>query len=158
MKKILDIYEKIIDWVEIILNVIIIGVVGLQIITRSFFNMPLKFPEEVSTFVMIAMVFVGISIVEKYNAHLKVEFLQDFLPKGARKWLNVIGRLLILVLVIGILAGELQLFPQIMVLKTHAAGIPYPWLHATIVVFSVLWGAFSILGILYEIQKEDKPC
>ena len=44
MKKVLDFYEKIIGWLEIALNLLIVGVIGLQIITRFFFNLPLKFP------------------------------------------------------------------------------------------------------------------
>ena len=47
MKKVLDFYEKIIGWLEIALNLLIVGGIGLQIITRFFFNLPLKFPEEV---------------------------------------------------------------------------------------------------------------
>lgn len=154
MKKLSNIYEKIIDWAQIVFNIAIIGVVGLQIITRSLFNTPLKFPEEVSTFVMIAMVFVGISIVERYDSHLKVEFLQEYLPKGVQKWFRVISRVLILVLVGGVLAGEAQLFPQIKALKTHAAEIPYPWLHTTIIVFTIFWGIFAVLGIIQEIRKK----
>ena len=73
MKKVLDFYEKIIGWLEIALNLLIVGVIGLQIITRFFFNLPLKFPEEVSAFALIAMVFVGVSVVERHNEHLRVE-------------------------------------------------------------------------------------
>lgn len=67
MKKVLDFYEKIIGWLEIALNLLIVGVIGLQIITRFFFNLPLKFPEEVSAFALIAMVFVGVSVVERHR-------------------------------------------------------------------------------------------
>ena len=63
MKKALDGFERVVDWLEIAINVLIIGVIGLQIITRSIFNLPLKFPEEVATFSLIAMIFVGLPIV-----------------------------------------------------------------------------------------------
>ena len=85
MKKVLDFYEKIIGWLEIAFNLLIVGVIGLQIITRFFFNLPLKFPEEVSAFVLIAMVFAGVSVVERHNEHLRVEFLQDLLPAKGKK-------------------------------------------------------------------------
>ena len=109
MKKVLDFYEKIIGWLEIALNLLIVGVIGLQIITRFFFNLPLKFPEEVSAFALIAMVFVGVSVVERHNEHLRVEFLQDLLPTKGKKAMNIVSRLLTLVLTGGILAGEFQL-------------------------------------------------
>lgn len=154
MKKVLDFYEKAIEWVEIGLNLLIVGVIGLQIITRSFFNLPLKFPEEVSAFVLIAMVFVGVSVVERHNGHLRVEFLQDLLPPKGKKVMNILGRLLTLVLTAGILAGEFELYPQIRVLKTRAAGIPYAWLHTVIIVSTVLWAVFALLGLLNELRKE----
>ena len=142
MKKVLDFYEKIIGWLEIALNLLIVGVIGLQIITRFFFNLPLKFPEEVSAFALIAMVFVGVSVVERHNEHLRVEFLQDLLPTT-------------LVLTGGILAGEFQLFPQIKMLKTHAARIPYAWLHIVIIVSTILWAIFAVLGLLSELRKGE---
>lgn len=154
MKKALDGFERVVDWLEIAINVLIIGVIGLQIITRSFFNLPLKFPEEVATFSLIAMIFVGLPIVERYDSHLRVEFLQEKLGAAGRKVCRIISRVLILLCVAGILAGEAQLFPQIRVLKTHAAGIPYPWLHTVMIVFSVLWGLFAILGLIKEIRKK----
>ena len=131
MKKVLDFYEKIIGWLEIALNLLIVGVIGLQIITRFFFNLPLKFPEEVSAFALIAMVFVGVSVVERHS------------------------RLLTLMLTGGILAGEFQLFPQIKMLKTHAARIPYAWLHIVIIVSTILWAIFAVLGLLSELRKGE---
>lgn len=154
MKKVLNGFEKVIDWLEIAVNFLIIGVIGLQIITRSFFDLPLKFPEEVATFALIAMIFVGLPIVERYDSHLRVEFLQEKLGPAAQKVCRIISRLLILVCVGGILAGEAQLFPQIRVLKTHAAGIPYAWLHTVMIIFSILWGLFAILGLIKEIRKK----
>jgi hypothetical protein len=110
MKKVLDFYEKIIGWLEIALNLLIVGVIGLQIITRFFFNLPLKFPEEVSAFALIAMVFVGVSVVERHNEHLRVEFLQDLLPTKGKKAMNIVSRLLTLVLT-GHFGGRISAFP-----------------------------------------------
>ena len=140
MKKVLDFYEKIIGWLEIALNLLIVGVIGLQIITRFFFNLPLKFPEEVSAFALIAMVFVGVSVVE---------------PTKGKKAMKIVSRLLTLVLTGGILAGEFQLFPQIKMLKTHAARIPYAWLHIVIIVSTILWAIFAVLGLLSELRKGE---
>ena len=46
MKKWLDGFERVVDWLEIAITILIVGVIGLQIITRSIFNLPLDFPEE----------------------------------------------------------------------------------------------------------------
>ena len=67
MKKAERIFDRVIDTIELALNLIIMGVIGAQIITRTFFNAPLKFPEEVAVFAMIAMIFGGICMVEKLS-------------------------------------------------------------------------------------------
>ena len=77
MKKWLDGFERVVDWLEIAITILIVGVIGLQIITRSIFNLPLDFPEEVACFSLIVMVFVGLPIVERYDSHLRVEFLEE---------------------------------------------------------------------------------
>ena len=154
MKKWLDGFEQVVDWLEIAITILIVGVIGLQIITRSIFNLPLNFPEEVACFSLIVMVFVGLPIVERYDSHLRVEFLEERLGPGAKKVFRIISRILILGCVAGVLAGEAQLFPQIKVLKTHAAGIPYAWLHTVMIVFSVLWGIFALLGLIRDIRKK----
>ena len=109
---------------------------------------------EVACFSLIVMVFVGLPIVERYDSHLRVEFLEERLGPGAKKVFRIISRILILGCVAGVLAGEAQLFPQIKVLKTHAAGIPYAWLHTVMIVFSVLWGIFALLGLIRDIRKK----
>ena len=109
---------------------------------------------EVACFSLIVMVFVGLPIVERYDSHLRVEFLEERLGPGAKKVFRIISRILILGCVAGVLAGEAQLFPQIKVLKTHAAGIPYAWLHTVMIVFSVLWGIFALLGLIRVIRKK----
>ena len=109
---------------------------------------------EVACFSLIVMVFVGLPIVERYDSHLRVEFLEERLGPGAKKVFHIISRILILGCVAGVLAGEAQLFPQIKVLKTHAAGIPYAWLHTVMIVFSVLWGIFALLGLIRDIRKK----
>ena len=101
------------------------------------------------------MVFVGVSVVERHNEHLRVEFLQDLLPAKGKKAMNIVSRLLTLMLTGGILAGEFQLFPQIKMLKTHAARIPYAWLHIVIIVSTILWAIFAVLGLLSELRKGE---
>ena len=58
------IYEKIAYTLSMVLVLMILGAIGLQVITRTFFDMPLKFPEELSIFCLIAMIYSGVGIVE----------------------------------------------------------------------------------------------
>jgi len=147
MKMFFGLAEKIVLMLQTALFATITAAIGGQILSRKLFNMPLEFPEELSVFLLIASVFIGIWIVEKESSHIKVEFIFQKMSKSSIKIVLISGKILSLIIVITILAGEVQLFPAIAHLKTKASGIPYLWLHILIVVFCVLW----VVSILYTI-------
>lgn len=159
MKKAERIFDRVIDAIELALNLIIMGVIGAQIITRTFFNAPLKFPEEVAVFAMIAMIFGGICMVEKDDSYLRIEVFQQMMPRPLRRLFGYLGKVTILVLVYGIIQGEISLYPRIAKLTTHAAGIPYKWLHTWIIVFTLVWGFWALVDIwrLFK-RRGDKEC
>lgn len=155
MRRMVKIFENVIDIIEITLILLIVGVVCLQIITRTFFGMPLSFPEEMASFTFISVVFISLAIIERHDGHLKVDFFTEKFGSKARMAINIAGKLSTLCIVVGILVGELQLFPRIRVLKTHASGIPYAWLHGIIILFSVLWGIAIIGKTIMLFRKKE---
>ena len=52
-----------------------------QTILRYFFNAALNWPEELSRFVFIWYVFIGMAYCERNHTHLIVDFLSAFFPK-----------------------------------------------------------------------------
>jgi TRAP-type C4-dicarboxylate transport system permease small subunit len=155
MNRILDLLETVIDHIQMILLCAIVGSIGAQIFSRKFFNLPLEFPEELSLFIFIAVVLLGISIVEKENTHIKVEFLYERLSEAGKKIVYVSGKLLTAALVTAILNGERQLLPRIYHLKTTAAGIPYLWIHIIIVLSCLFW-LFAIVCTLVRVFKRGE--
>lgn len=154
MKRLVKGLTAIVDGLEIILNLIILGVIGAQIVTRTFFDYPLKFAEEVAVYALIAIIYGGICIVEKEDAYLRIDIFLDRMPKAGKTLIYLMGRLSILVLVGTIILGELQLFPKIVKLTTHAAGIPYSWLHTWIIIFTGLWGLCALGNLLVRLKKK----
>ena len=148
-----SIYEKAANVLNIILNLMILGAIGAQVITRTFFDMPLKFPEEVSIFALIAMIYCGVGIVERHEEYLRVEVFQNYMPRKVRNALQLASKFLLLVLIFGILQGEFAIFPSIAMLKSIAAKIPYSWLHGWIILFSFIWGIWVILDTWQMIQR-----
>ncbi len=131
----------------------IVGAIGSQIFSRTFFNRPLEFPEELSMFTLIAVVLLGIVIVENENSHIKVEFIYEKLPSKFKKGIQASSKILTFVLVLAILNGEKQLIPRIYALKTTAARIPYLWIHLTIVVSCVFWlfvVGYTLMGVFKQ--------
>lgn len=155
MKKLLDIMENVVDYLEMIIILSIVAVIGAQIISRTFLNKPLMFPEEVAMFLMIALVFIGISVVERKNSHLNVSFLMEKMSTWGQKIIMLSGKLLTFVMVIFIILGEKELLPRISSLKTTAAGIPYLWIHSLMIIFSIIWGLIIIYNFYQLIMGNE---
>ena len=144
MNRVLAALEKFIDTIQMILLCLIVGAIASQIFSRTFFNWPLEFPEELSMFTLIAVVLLGIVMVENENTHIKVEFIYEKLPLKFKKGIQASSKILTFALVLAILNGEKQLIPRIYKLKTTAARIPYLWIHIIIVASCIFW--LFILG------------
>ena len=147
MNRVLRILERLIDTIQMILLCSIVGAIGAQIFSRKIFNQPLEFPEELSMFILIAVVLLGIGVVENENTHIKVEFIYEKLPVAFKKGIQASSKILTFVLVLAILNGEKQLLPRIYHLKTTAARIPYLWIHIVIVVSCIFW--LFVLGCTF---------
>lgn len=148
-----DIYEKTANTVNLIFTLMILCSIGAQVIMRTFFNMPLKFPEEVSVFALIALIYSGVGIVERHEEYLRVEVFQNMMPRKLQNFFQLIGKAALLVLIFGILQGEIAIFPSIVMLKSKAAKIPYSWLHGWIIICSVIWGFWVLVDACLMIRN-----
>ena len=153
ISRIASLYEKVANTVNIIFNLIILGSIGAQVICRTFFDRPLKFPEEVSIFALIALIYSGVGIVERREEYLRVEVFQNLMPQKVRNVLQLLGKAMLLLVIFGIVQGEIAIFPSISMLRTKAAKIPYSWLHGWIILCCILWGIWVIVDACLMIHR-----
>jgi len=73
-----------------ILFIILIGVVLLQVFGRTPIFRGLVWTEEAARWIWVWMAFIGIAEVERQNGQLKMAFLAEMLPEGARRVLYTI--------------------------------------------------------------------
>jgi len=139
MNKIINTFEKGIDNLQVVLLSVIVISIGMQIFSRTLFSRPLEFPEELSVFFLIAIVFLGVVIVEKDNDQLKVEIIFNLLPQKTHKYFILLSKMLTIILVVFVILGELKIWPKIVNLKTTAAKIPYTWIHGVMIASCILW-------------------
>lgn len=139
MVKIFNFIKKFIDIMQIIFMSTIVLAIGVQIISRKFFNRPLDFPEELSVFILIVVVFLGVNIVEMNNNHIKIEFILEKSSSYFNKMIKLLSKILTFIVILAILNGEKMLFPRIVKLRTTAADIPYSWLHSIIILSCIVW-------------------
>lgn len=75
-------------------------IVGYEVVSRSVFNAPTTWVTEISTYIFVGIVFLGLAEAQRANAHIKVEVLVDRLSKPTRDFLELIGLWLGLLLMV----------------------------------------------------------
>ena len=68
-----------------------IAIVVYEVVMRSAFNMPTVWVAEISVYVFVAMVFLGLAVGQHAGAHIQVEVLIDNISPPARQALELIG-------------------------------------------------------------------
>ncbi len=70
------------ETLSIILLAFIVAIMGLQIFMRYVLSNSLSWPEEVSRYLFIWFVFLGISYGIKHDVHIKVNIIESVFPKS----------------------------------------------------------------------------
>ena len=63
-------------------------VVLVSVVLRYCFSITIRWTDELTRFVFIYLVFLGIPLAFRKNAHVIIEFFISFLPFTVRKWLG----------------------------------------------------------------------
>lgn len=71
--------------------------VTMDVVLRYGFNAPTKWVNEFSGYLMVVLIFLGLSYALKENAHIRVDFLVVRLPRRIQDWMKVIASTLLLV-------------------------------------------------------------
>lgn len=121
--------------------------IGGQIVCRKLFNSPLEFPEELSVFLLIGIVYFGVVVVERRDAHIRVGFLVDRMPKWARRTVLLLSKLFALAYALVLVTGEAALVSTTLNLKSGAARIPIWWDHLALSVACALWAAATVTDL-----------
>ena len=66
-------------------------IVCYEVISRYIFNAPTTWVTEVSTYLFVAVVFLGLAEAQRANAHIQVEILVDRLGKEDRAFIELVG-------------------------------------------------------------------
>lgn len=89
-------FARVLGFLGALLVLAMLGMVGYEVLNRSFFGRPTFWVVEITTYVMVAMAFVGLSYAEATDSHLSVDFFVTSLPdraqtllQGSAKWIGL---------------------------------------------------------------------
>ncbi len=126
----------------------------IQIVMRAFFNVPLVGVEELSRYLFIAFVFLGLSYYNRVDGHIKLEGLQKNFPLKLKRVIGILIHLssVIVFAIITFSAAYTSLSNYLS--TTPTLSIPF-WLFflPTIIGFSML--TMEEINILFKEIKKD---
>ncbi|CAO3451933.1 TRAP transporter small permease [Azospirillum largimobile] len=78
------------DWATVALFWLMAGAVFLQFFTRYVLNDSLNWTEEIASYCLVALVFVGSAMCVRLSRHIQVDILYRFLPDGPGRLLSTL--------------------------------------------------------------------
>ncbi len=110
----------------------------LQVFTRYLLNAPLSWTEEVSTWFLIWMTFVGAYSLLGRDTHARVEIIDEFFGKRAARWLHTFWDFVIGVFLIVLAYSGIRLMYIVVYDKTPALRVSYAVILCIIPIAAIL--------------------
>lgn len=129
-----------------------------QVLSRFVFNISLGWSEEISRFMFVWLVYLSAAMAAKHRRHIRVELIDQFLPRRFSKWAGLVSDILwityaLIVSYYGwnvsmMIMGHGQLSP--------AVQLPMGWIYM-IIPFGYVLIAFRVAqGIVARFRGEDE--
>ncbi|WP_312527609.1 TRAP transporter small permease [Paracoccus sp. (in: a-proteobacteria)] len=134
--------------------ILVIGT--MQVVWRYAFNSSLFWSEEAMRYLMIWIVMIGAGLSYSRGQFLGMRLAVDRLPRGARRIIDAIGAVLMLVF-LGVLLWFGTKFAWMTRLQTATAlGVSMFWVHVAISVGAILLALHVALNEIFGIAREPK--
>ncbi|WP_235287771.1 TRAP transporter small permease [Paenibacillus tarimensis] len=152
------------ETVCVILFSIMVILTFVQVLSRFVLNLSLGWSEEISRFLFVWLVYMSAAMAAKHRRHIRVELIDQFLPRGLSKWVGLVSDVLwiayaVVVAFLGfnimqMIMGHGQLSP--------AAQLPMGWIYFIIpvgfglIALRVAQGIYARFRGNDEISDEEK--
>jgi TRAP-type C4-dicarboxylate transport system permease small subunit len=155
LKKALGICNKVLTIVGTTMIAFIVCTIFYQGIIRFTFSQTLKWVEEVAAPLLVAIVFLGIGIVEQNDGHVKMDLIYSSFPR-AKKFLRINSSVITLLFAVVCVYCEYTYLPSVKGKTTSAtSNIPLAFFHWTMLVGLIYW-TFSVLCCIFLELKTYK--
>lgn len=131
----------------LILLALMVCIMGLQVFMRYVMQNSLAWPEEITRYMFIWFVFLGISYGIRNDIHIRVNLLETFFPK-ITKPLNILQDLIFFAFLAYLVNPSISIIKLIYNSQQHSPAMQVPMV---VVYFSLFLGIY--LGLFRMIQK-----
>jgi TRAP-type C4-dicarboxylate transport system permease small subunit len=151
--RILDGIDLVVRWVSIGLAAIIVLLLSAQIFFRYVLNDSIVWSEEVSTWCMVWLVFLGSATIMHRWDHVHVPLFLQRLPMRMRPYFVVAAKAMTLLAVCLIAYYAAVIFQARFHIVSQTTGVSTRWIKLSILIGSILMALFALRCIAVDIRR-----
>lgn len=131
-------------------------VVVAQVVLRYLRIDVLYFSEELVRYLLVWSVLMGATVVTARNAHVRVDILENALPAGARRWLDIASALVLIAFAAVLGWAGFELAQRTSGMRAPMLGIPM-WVVYSVIPISAALDALFLLARLTRLLRGQPP-
>lgn len=129
--------------------------VMMAVILRYFFSIGIRWSDELTNFIFIYIVFLGIPIAYRYDEHVVIKVFANLFPVRVQKILTIMMHIFILIALITISIYGIQImFGKVGKTLTPGLRIPRAFIYAAVPI-GTLFLSFEIIKKLKQLLKRN---
>lgn len=150
INKLIEKYEKVLEWLTSGILAALLLIVLAQIVSRYVFNSSLSWTEEAARYLMIWGVLLGVSLSYLNGYLISIELFIDRFPARVRRGIRVVNKLLSLFFTGILTAYGVNLCILGAQMESPALEIPYLWIYLAVPVGA---GMLFVLFLIHPLKK-----
>jgi C4-dicarboxylate transporter DctQ subunit len=153
LQRAIKVLEKAEDYIVILSVAVALVLCCIQVTARYVFNYPLSWPEELGRYLIILIVYVGVSIALRKKSHIAVDLIPTFFP-SSRKFLDYVSTISGILFSLLIIIYGMKFVRSLMISGQIALTLGIP----IFIVYSVLplGGVLLLLHYISEITGANR--
>ncbi len=160
MNKVINTYNKLEEYLLVVSLVFNVIIVFAQVIMRSVFNYSLSWTEELSRYIFIWQTWLGASVALKYNEHIKVELIFNFIKnEKVNRIIKILANLIWFAFCLFLVFNGWKLTQSMISRNALSSGMrmPLAFVYISLPVSSLLICLRLIPKILTDMKSINKP-
>lgn len=156
MKKI-DCLTKVIDVIVAFLMVIITVFTFVQVIRRYIFGTVFPWVDEIATYSMIWVTFLGAVLCLRHGDHTRIDAFINIFSHKIKKWIEVFDIVICFIFMMILAYHSVTLLKQSGHFLSTASKLPMYFVYSAIMVSGILMIPYFIILIIQKVREKDAP-
>lgn len=144
--------ERILKFLVVIGNGIMLLLVFAQVITRYCFNYTPYFGEELARYLFVWVVFLSLPLVARYGGHMAIETLTSRASGAFLKFLNILADIFSIAFLIIMVVYGIQMVIRTSYQTSPALMVPMSWVYVVIPFGCAIMLLYVIANLIKVIQ------